>query len=178
MERNHEERLFRKLVPIFYSGHAVGKQILGTCGRGLATAFDLTAEETYMWHCWRRAAAILAASSLAEVKTLTRHKPDSAVYHYTNNSGTVLSSIRRLSVASRPSRVSLIAVVNYCAFCSSYVYQVAPFTLSGVCGVRSCISTYKYSVKLQRCNSPRGLYLEARYDGFFARPARKIHYST
>ena len=131
-----------------------------------------------MWHCWRRTAAILAASSLAEVKTLTRHKPDSAVYHYTNNSGTVLSSIRRLSVASRPSRVSLVAVLNYCVFCSSYVYQVAPFTLSAVRGVQSCLSTYKYSARLQRCNSPCGLYLEARYNGFVALDARKIHYST
>ena len=59
-----------------------------------------------------------------------------------------------------------------------YVYQVAQFTLSAVWGVRSCISTYKYSVKLQRCNSPRGLYLEARYNGFFALEARKIHYNT
>ena len=48
MERNHAERLFRKLVPTFYPGHAVGKQILGTCGKGLATALDLTAEEYYM----------------------------------------------------------------------------------------------------------------------------------
>ena len=138
MERNHEERLFRKLVPIFYPGHAVGKQILGTCGKGLATALDLTAEEYYMWHCWRRTAAILAASSLAEVKTLTRHKSDSAVYHYTNNSRTVLSSIRRLAVASRPSRVSLVTVINYRTFCSSYVYQVAPFTSSAAWGVQSC----------------------------------------
>ena len=35
-------------------------------------------------------------------------------------------------------------------------------------GVQSCLSTCKYSVRLQRCNSPRGLYLEARNDGFFA----------
>ena len=120
MERNHAERLFRKLVPTFYPGHAVGKQILGTCGKGLATALDLTAEEYYMYHCWRRTAAILAATSLAEVKTLTRHKSDSAVYHSTNNSGTALSSTRRLSVASRPSRVSLIAVFKY--FCSLIPY--------------------------------------------------------
>ena len=108
MERNHEEWLFRKLVPIFYPGHAVGNQMLGTCGKGLVTALDPTAEEYYMLHSWRRAAAILAASSLAEVKKLTQHKSDSAVYHYTNNSRTVLSSIRRLSVTSRPSRVSLV----------------------------------------------------------------------
>ena len=86
----------------------MGKQILGTCGKGLATALDPTAEEYYMWHSWRRTSAILAASSLAEVKTLTRHKSDSAVYHYTKNSGTVLSSIRRLSVTSQPSCVSLV----------------------------------------------------------------------
>ena len=118
----------------------MGKQMLGTCGKGLATALDLTDEEYYMWHCWRRTSAILAASSLAELKTLTRHKLDSAVYHYTNNSGTVLSSIRRLSVASWPSRVSLVTVLNYCAFCafcSSYVYQVAQFTISAVWGVQS-----------------------------------------
>ena len=48
MERNHEERLFRKLIPTFYPGHVVGKQILGTCGKGLATALDPTAEEYYM----------------------------------------------------------------------------------------------------------------------------------
>ena len=41
METNHEERLFRKLVPTFYPGDAVGKQILGTCGKGLATVLDL-----------------------------------------------------------------------------------------------------------------------------------------
>ena len=178
MERNHEERLFRKLVPTFYPGYAVGKQMLGICGKGLATALDLTAEEYQTWHCWRRRVAISAASSLADVKTLTRHKSDTAVYHYTNNSGTVLSSIRRLSVASRPSRVSFVAVLKYCAFCSSYIYQVAPFTLSAVWGVRSCLSTCKYGIRLQRCNSPRGLYLEARYNGFFALDARKIHYST
>ena len=44
MERNHEERLFRKLVPTFYPGHAVGKQMLVTCGKGVATALYLTAE--------------------------------------------------------------------------------------------------------------------------------------
>ena len=156
----------------------MGKQMLGTRGRGLATALDLPAEEYYMWLCWRRTAAILAASSLAEVKTLTRHKSDSAVYHYTNNSGTVLSSIRRLSVASRPSRVILVAVLNYCAFCSSYAHQVAQFTLSAVWSVQSFLSTYEYSVRLQRCNSPSGLHLEAHYDGLFALDARKIHYST
>ena len=36
-------------------------------------------------------------------------------------------------------------------------------TLSAVWGVQSCFRTYKYSVRLKRCNSPRGLYLEARY---------------
>ena len=138
MERNHAERLFRKLIPTFYPGHVVGKQMLGTCGKGLATALDLSDEEYYMWHSWRRAAAILAASSLAEVKTLTRHKSDSAVFHYTNNIRTVLFSIRRLSVVSQPSRGSLVTVFNYCAFCSSYVYQVAPYTLSAVWGVQSC----------------------------------------
>ena len=175
MERNHEERLFRKLFPTFYPGHAVGKQMLGTCGR----ISDCT--WPYRWkklHVALLAHVILAASSLAEVKTLTRHKSDSAVYHYTNNSGTVLSSIRRLSIASRPSRVSLGAVLNYCAFCSSYVYQVAQFTFWAVWGVQSCFSTYKYSVRLQQCYSPRGLYLEARYNGFFVLDARKIHYST
>ena len=131
-----------------------------------------------MWYCWRRTAAILAASSLTEVRTLTRHKLDSAVYHCTNNSGTVLSSIRRLSVASRPSHVSLVAVFNYSATCSSYIYHVAQFNLSAVWGVRSCTGACKYSVRLQRCNSPRGLYLEARYNGFFELDARKIHYST
>ena len=55
---------------------------------------------------------------------------------------------------------------------------MAQFTLSAVWGVRSCISTYKYSEKLQRCNSPRGLYLEGRYIGFFALDARKIHYTV
>ena len=93
---------------MFYPGHAVGKQMLGTCGKGLATALDPTAEEYYMWHSWRGTSAVLAASSLAGVKTLTRRKSDSAVYHYTNNSGTVHPSIRRLSVASRSSRVSLV----------------------------------------------------------------------
>ena len=39
MERNHEEGLFRKLVPTFYPGH------VGTCGKGFPTALDLTAEE-------------------------------------------------------------------------------------------------------------------------------------
>ena len=109
---------------------------------------------------------LLAKNTLAEVKTLPRHESDSAVYHYTNNSGTVLSSLRRLSVASRPSRVSLVAVRNYCAICSSYIYQVAQFTLSAVWGVQSCLSTYKYSVRLRQCNSPCGLYLEAHYNGF------------
>ena len=32
VERNHGERLFRKLLPTFYSGHAVGKHTLGTYG--------------------------------------------------------------------------------------------------------------------------------------------------
>ena len=40
------------------------------------------------------------------------------------------------------------------------------FSLSAVRSVQSCSSTYKYSVRLQRYNSPRGLYLEARYNGF------------
>ena len=39
-------------------------------------------------------------------------------------------------------------------------------------GVQSCISTYKYSVRLQQCYSPRGLYLEARCNGFFAISAK------
>ena len=108
IDRNHEVRLFRKLVPIFYPGHAVGNQMLGTCGKGLATALDPTAEEYYKWHSWRRTSAILAASSLAEVKTLTRHKSDSAVYHHTNNSGTVEQYSPASSVTSRPSRVSLV----------------------------------------------------------------------
>ena len=38
---------------------------------------------------------------------------------------------------------------------------MAQFTLSAVRSVQSCSSTYKYSVRLQRYNSPRGLYLEA-----------------
>ena len=54
MERNHEERLFRKLVPIFYPGHVVGKQMLGICGKGLATALDLTAEEYSSGTAYRR----------------------------------------------------------------------------------------------------------------------------
>ena len=39
-------------------------------------------------------------------------------------------------------------------------------------GVQSCISTYKNSVRLQQCYSPRGLYLEARCNGFFAISAK------
>ena len=39
----------------------VGNQMLGTCGKGLATALDPTAEEYYMRHSWRRTSAILAA---------------------------------------------------------------------------------------------------------------------
>ena len=92
--------------------------------------------------------------------------------------GTVLSSIRRLSVASQPSRVSLVAVRNYCAFCSSHICQVAQFTLSVVWGVQSCLSTYKFSIRLLRCNSPRGLYLEARYNGFFAPSVKKYRVYT
>ena len=51
------------------------------------------------------------------------------------------------------------------------------YFISGV-GRAELSSTYKYSVRLQRFNSPRGLYLEARYNGFFELDARKIHYST
>ena len=46
MERNNEERLFRKLVPTFHPGHAVGKKIL--------TALDLTAEEYSSGTAYRR----------------------------------------------------------------------------------------------------------------------------
>ena len=108
VERNHEERLVRKLLPTFYLGHAVGKQMLGTYGEVLTTANDLTTQEIYTFHCWRRIAAMLAGSSLAAIKTLTGLKSDTVVYHYTNNSGIAISSIRRLSAASQPPCVRLV----------------------------------------------------------------------
>ena len=46
-------------------------------------------------------------------------------------------------------------------------YQVAQFTFSAVWGVRSCTSAYKYSVRLQQCEDPRRLSLEASYNRFF-----------
>ena len=168
VEKNSGERLYRELLPTFYWGHAVGKHTLGTYGKVLTTAIDLTTQEIYMLHCWRRIPVMLAASSLAAIKTLTGLKSDTVVYHYTNNSSIVFSSIRRLPAASQPPRVSLVSILNYYAFWSSHVNQVAQFTLSAVWGVQSCTSAYKYSVRLQQCNSPRGLYLEAHYNGFFA----------
>ena len=113
MEKNSGERLYRKLLPTFYSGHAVGKNTLGTYGEVLTTANDLTIQEIYTLYCCRRIVAIFAGSSLAAIKTLTGLKSDTVVYHYTNNSIIVFSSIRRLSTASQPPRVSLVSIPNY-----------------------------------------------------------------
>ena len=77
---------------------------------------DLTTQEIQMLHGWRRIAAMLAGSSLAVIKTLTGLNSDTVVYHYTNNSGIAFSSIRRLLVASQPSRVSLVSMLKYYAF--------------------------------------------------------------
>ena len=125
-----------------------------------------------MLHGWRRIAAMLAASSLATIKTLTGLKSDTVLYHDTNNSGIAFSSIRRLSAASQPPRINLVSMLNYYTFWSSYVNQVAHFTLSAVWGMQST-SAYKYSVRLQQCYGPRGLYLEARYKMDFSRWTRE-----
>ena len=45
VERNHAERLFRKLLPTFYSGHAVDKYTLGTYAEVGRTAIDLNTQE-------------------------------------------------------------------------------------------------------------------------------------
>ena len=92
LEKNHGQRLFRKLLPTYFPGQAVGKHTLASYGKRLATAIGLTTPEKYTGHCWRRTAATLAAeagSSLAEIKTLTGHKSDTVVNHYINNSETM-----------------------------------------------------------------------------------------
>ena len=71
VERNHGERLFRKLLPTFYRGHAVGKHTSGTYGQVLTSAIDLTTQEIYTLCCWRKIAAMFTGSSLAAIKTLT-----------------------------------------------------------------------------------------------------------
>ena len=116
VEKKSGERLYRKLLPTFYSGHAVDKYTLGTYGEVLTTAMDLTTQKIYMLYCWRRIPVMLAASSLAAIKTLTGLKSDTVMCHYTKNSSIVFSSIRRLSAAFQPLRVSLVSILNYYAF--------------------------------------------------------------